>query len=660
MDTLKIPNKLIHEKSPYLLQHAYNPVNWHPWDDEAFEKAKREDKPVFLSIGYSTCHWCHVMERESFEHQDVADILNSDFVCIKLDREERPDIDHIYMEVCMAMTGRGGWPLSVFTDADKRPFFAGTYFPKDSFKVLLAQISSLYKRERSKLGDIYRQVEHALNQAQGYSRDIADDEVVQTAFFYLKNIFDYKNGGFGTAPKFPTGHLLLFLLALYEQNAEKSALEMAETTLLNMRRGGIFDHIGFGFSRYSTDNKWLVPHFEKMLYDNSLLSYVYTKAFAVTKNEAYADTACAVLDYIRRKLMSNDGGFYSAEDADSEGEEGKFYVWTPDEIKAILGEDAQEFCTLFDITPQGNFNGTSIPNLIGKQIPPERTKWADSCIDRVFKQREKRVHPFLDDKILVSWNGLAIAAFASAGKILKRSDYTGCAAAASEFIDNTLGRDDGRLMSRYRDNEVKYNAHAEDYAFYTWGLLELHAATRDTKYLKRALQLTDIFLQDFWDEENGGFYFCSKSSKELIANPKPVYDGAMPSANSVSALNLLRLAVLTGENKFGEYADRIFSAFSADVANSPGSYGFLMYALIYKNTIAAKVVISANKQSDAGQMLSVIPENAEVVVFTPDNTMEQYAKNYKMINNLPTAYVCKGHTCSPPVTNAKELAALLT
>lgn len=648
----KTPNKLLDEKSPYLLQHAYNPVNWYPWGDEAFAKSKDEDKPIFLSIGYSTCHWCHVMERESFEHRDVAEILNKNFVSIKLDREERPDIDHVYMNVCQVMTGSGGWPLSVFADSDMRPFFAGTYFTKETFKLLLEQISNTYKTNRSALDHTYQKIITAIEgYTPGETSTIGNPQ--ETAFSYFVKAYDAKNGGFGTAPKFPTPHIILFLLAYYKAYNKKDALYMAEGTLDAMRRGGIYDHIGFGFSRYSTDEKWLAPHFEKMLYDNSLLAYAYAKAYSVTSSEKHFCAAQCTLDYITRVLQSPEGGFYSAEDADSEGVEGKFYLWTKSEVEKILKEDATEFCALYDITQAGNFDGKNIPNLIKSEIPKIKLKWADGCIDKLFSHREKRVHPFLDDKVLTSWNGLAIAAFAYAGRILKRDDYIESACNAANFIGHKLTDKNGGLLSRYRDGESKYTAHAEDYAFYIWGLIELYRAAGDVRYLEKAQNLTETFIDDFWDNDNGGFNFISRKGERLITNPKDVYDSAMPSANSVCAMNMLRLGVITGDAGYSEFAERIFSAFSSDIAGNPAACAFLTLAYLYKKSDIIKVEIKTKNQSDVREFLNLIPNDAEVLISEPAHGMQTDGRTGAEF------FVCKGRKCYPPVSTTEELLKLL-
>ncbi|HEX9062716.1 MAG TPA: thioredoxin domain-containing protein, partial [Clostridia bacterium] len=426
MNERQYTNKLIAEKSPYLLQHAHNPVDWYPWGDEAFERAKREDKPIFLSIGYSTCHWCHVMERESFEDTEVAHLLNQNFVPIKVDREERPDVDNIYMTACQALTGSGGWPLTVFMSPDGKPFFTGTYFPKNDHArrpgliTILEKVSKSWKENKETLlSSGNRIVQELFADTQDEKWDISPDPI-HDAFLFLTRSFDRKYGGFGSAPKFPTPHNLLFLLRYWYNTKNARALEIVETTLESMYKGGIYDHIGHGFSRYSTDNKWLVPHFEKMLYDNALLAIAYTECYHATKKDFYKTIAKEISDYVLRDMTSPDGGFYSAEDADSEGIEGLFYVWTPDEIKEVLGEERGEiFCRNYDITFIGNFEGKSIPNLIKSVIPQGDSKTIEECKKQLFLAREKRVHPFKDDKILTSWNGLMIAAMSSAGRIFK-------------------------------------------------------------------------------------------------------------------------------------------------------------------------------------------------------------------------------------------------
>jgi len=496
MDSRQYQNRLVYEKSPYLLQHKNNPVDWFPWGEEAFVRAREEGKLIFLSIGYSTCHWCHVMERESFEDEEVAWFLNRHYISIKVDREERPDIDHIYMEVCQAMTGQGGWPLTVVMTPDKQPVFAGTYFPKrgrwgkPGLLEILKQIQEKWEVEKEKIVGVGMRVTEAIQLRQFSSGEDLSKATLDQAFQQFCNSFDPVYGGFGPAPKFPTPHNLMFLLRYWKMTREHEALAMVEKTLAAMHNGGIYDHIGFGFARYSTDREWLVPHFEKMLYDNALLAIAYLEAYQVTGNNRYARVAREIFTYVLRNMTSQEGGFYSAEDADSEGEEGKFYLWVPEEIKGILGEEEGEYyCRLFGITQEGNFEGRSIPNLI-LSCTDERAgllkiddqellgmlELVEESRRKLFIEREKRVHPFKDDKILTAWNGLMIAALAKGSRVLNNPEYSRAAARAVEFIWQKLRRQDGRLLARYRDEEAAFLAYLDDYAFLVWGLIELYEA----------------------------------------------------------------------------------------------------------------------------------------------------------------------------------------
>ncbi|HQA48726.1 MAG TPA: thioredoxin domain-containing protein, partial [Bacillota bacterium] len=552
-------NRLIHEKSPYLLQHAHNPVDWYPWGEEAFEKAKLEDKPIFLSIGYSTCHWCHVMERESFEDEEVAKVLNDYYVSIKVDREERPDIDSIYMSVCQAVTGQGGWPLTIIMTPDEKPFFAGTYFPKSGkygypgLVELLLRIKDAWDTERDRLVETGSNITEAIkNSPRRIDGEKLGQETAERALRGFRNSFDEVYGGFGGAPKFPTPHNLYFLLRYWKASGNGTALIMVEKTLESMYKGGLFDHIGFGFSRYSTDGKWLVPHFEKMLYDNALLAYAYTEAYQATGKDIYKDIARKIFTYVLRDMTSTGGGFYSAEDADSEGEEGKFYLWQPEEVKEAAGEeDGKLFCDWYGISPAGNFEGKSIPNLIGRDLgilyeDKALARRLDGVREKLFMYREKRIRPHRDDKILTSWNGLMIAALALGGRAFHSDEYIKAAEAAYGFIQRNLVRGDGRLLARYRDGESAFPAYLDDYAFLVWGLIELYRATFKTGYLKRALELNRDMLDLFWDEREGGLFLYGEDSEQLIMRPKEVYDGALPSGNSVALYNMLRLSRMTG------------------------------------------------------------------------------------------------------------------
>jgi uncharacterized protein YyaL (SSP411 family) len=588
-------NRLINEKSPYLLQHAYNPVNWYPWCEEAFEKAEKENKPIFLSIGYSTCHWCHVMERESFEDNAVAKILNENFISIKVDREERPDIDAIYMDTCQLLTGHGGWPLTIFALPNKKPFHAGTYFPKedsqymDGLITILNRVISSWESNRDKILESADEIVRVLHTMTDFGEIRSDasskvydkKELLKDSFNTLKSSFDSKYGGFGSKPKFPTPHNLWFLLEYYKTNNDLDALNMVEITLDAMYAGGIYDHIGFGFSRYSTDRLWLAPHFEKMLYDNALLAIIYSNAYEVTQKEKYKTVANEIFTYLLRDMKDEKGGFYSAEDADSEGVEGKFYVWSLNEIFEVLGkEDGKKFASYFNITEKGNFEGFNIPNLIDKNLP-EDTLFINNCKQKLFHHRDKRIHPYKDNKILTSWNGLAIAAFALGGRLLDNNEYTFAAESALEFIYKYLFDKAGKLLARYREGEANIYGYVDDYAFLTWALLELYETTNKETFLDRAINLTSDFVKFFWDYEKGGFFLYGSHGEQLITRPKKIYDGAIPSGNSVAALNFLRLYKFTTNEDYMSKSKAIFNAFSSEVSQHPSAYCFLLISILY-------------------------------------------------------------------------------
>ena len=670
MSTNKQANRLIHEKSPYLLQHAHNPVNWFPWSDEAFEKAKSEDKPIFLSIGYSTCHWCHVMERESFEDEEVADVLNKNYISIKVDREERPDIDHIYMNVCQALTGQGGWPLTIFMTPDKKPFFAGTYFPKNNrmgmhgLLTVLDSVHNAWISNRETLTRSSDQILNAINERNDVlepdSEEDLSEDIFYEAFSEFKYDFDNIFGGFGNAPKFPTPHNLFFLLRYWYNTKEEYALKMVEKTLEAMHKGGIYDHIGFGFSRYSTDKKWLVPHFEKMLYDNALLAIAYLEVYQATKKSNYADIANEIFTYVLRDMTSKEGGFYSAEDADSEGEEGKFYVWSTDEIKKVLGnQDGEKYCKYYDITPHGNFEGFNIPNLIKSSIPDEERKFVEECRKKLFVYREKRVHPYKDDKILTSWNGLMIAAMAMGGRVLGNDLYTKAAEKAADFILSKLISTNGRLLARYRDGDSAFPAYVDDYAFLVWGLIELYETTYKPIYLKRSLRLNDDLIKYFWDETNGGLFHYGSDSEQLITRPKEIYDGATPSGNSVSTMNFLRLARLTGQSELEDKAFNQFDTFGRSIARFARGHSFFLSALLFAKSKSKEVVIVGNENLESNSMVNIIREEFRPFTLSMfySNKHEDlidlapFIENYKTVGGKTTAYVCENFACQAPITD---------
>ncbi|OEF95850.1 thioredoxin domain-containing protein [Desulfuribacillus alkaliarsenatis] len=591
------PNRLKNEKSPYLLQHVLNPVNWYPWCDEAFEKAQAENKPIFLSIGYSTCHWCHVMERESFEDEQIAKYLNEHYISIKVDREERPDVDHIYMTACQAMTGHGGWPLSVFMTPDKKPFYIGTYFPPESkwgkpgFIEVIQQLHEKWENEHDKvLAASEQMVKSVEPRYSKFEPGEVEYRTLTRAYKQFAADYDTKFGGFGGAPKFPTPHNLMFLLRYWKQTGDEQALNMVEKTLDSMYRGGIYDHIGFGFARYSTDQQWLIPHFEKMLYDNALLAYTYLEAYQATGKDDYARAADEIFTYVLRDMTDEQGGFCSAEDADSEGEEGKFYVWTPQEVNDILDfEDAALYCKVYDISECANFENKSIPNLINTSyvriaheygISQEelRTRLEQIRL-KLFDARDKRIKPLKDDKILTAWNGLMIAAFAKGAQVLKKPIYKDVARRSIDFIMTYLRRSDGRLLARFRDGESKYLAYLDDYAFLIWGLIEQYEASFEMRYLEQAIELHQQMKELFWDEQKHGYFFYGNDGEELISRPKEIYDGAIPSGNSVAVYNALRLARITGKQEYEQEAEQIMRAFAGTINEYPRAYSFFLIAI---------------------------------------------------------------------------------
>ncbi|KRE32257.1 thioredoxin domain-containing protein [Paenibacillus sp. Soil724D2] len=682
------PNLLINEKSPYLLQHAYNPINWHSWNSEAFEIAKLENKPIFLSVGYSCCHWCHVMAHESFEDQIVADMLNKDFISIKVDREERPDVDHIYMAVCQAMTGQGGWPLTVFLTPEKKPFFAGTYFPRSrkynraGMVEIVAQIADKWKEDPDRIREVGDQViqETTSRLLEHRTGGEVTEETLHEAFRLYDKMFDPEHGGFGSSPKFPTSHNLSFLLRYYQKTGNARALEIVEKTLDSMHRGGMYDHIGFGFSRYSVDEKWLVPHFEKMLYDNALLIMTYIEAYQVTGKEKYAEVAEQIITYVLRDMTDEGGAFYSAEDADSEGEEGKFYVWTPDEVEDVLGiEEGDLYSELYDITESGNFEGHNIPNLIGttmesfarrKQIPLDELKQRiEAARVKLFVHREQRIHPGKDDKILTAWNGLMIAALSKAARALDKPAYAEAAAKAAEFLLRELRREDGRLLARYRDGEAAFLGYVDDYAFLVCGLIELYEATFELRYLREAVQLNAEMLRLFGDEEKGGLFFYGSDAEQLLTRPKEIYDGAMPSGNGAAALNLQRLSRLTYDAKLSQAADEQLQAFAGAVASYPPGHALTLAALDFAYGAASEIVIAGDPAKPETQhMLRTVQRqylpNALLILHPPGPAGEEVRKLIPLVQDkLPlggqaTAYVCQNFACQAPTQDLEELENL--
>jgi len=574
-------NRLIHQTSPYLLQHAHNPVDWHPWGEEALRKAKDEDKPILLSIGYSACHWCHVMERESFENEATARIMNDHFVNIKVDREERPDLDEIYMAATVAMNnGHGGWPMTVFLSPDQRPFFAGTYFPPEDrygrpgFGAILLKIADLWKTNRAALlqqGETL--TEHIRGQVLAPPAQAVGDEAIEQAAAQLAREFDPVHGGFGGAPKFPPSTALSLLLRVHRRTADPEWLALVRRTLDAMAQGGMYDQIGGGFCRYSTDERWLVPHFEKMLYDNALLARIYLEAYQVTEDPFYKRIATEILDYEIREMTSPEGGFYSSTDADSEGEEGKYFVWTPDEVKAVLGdEDARRFCAYYDITEAGNWEGKNIPNTprplagvaAGLGIDPVALQISlDASRKKLYEARGRRIPPGRDDKILTSWNGLMIGAMAEGARILNEPRYLDAAGRAADFLLQTVRTPEGRLLRTYRSGKAHLNAYLDDYAYLCEGLIDLYEAGGSAQYLTAAAELSGRILSDFSPEDGGGFYNTSRDHERLILRHRDGHDGATPNANASAAMALARLSFHFNREDWRKAAESAVTAYGA-------------------------------------------------------------------------------------------------
>lgn len=682
------PNRLIHEKSPYLLQHAWNPVDWYPWGEEAFEKARREDKPIFLSIGYSSCHWCHVMERESFADEEVAELLNEHFVSIKVDREERPDIDHIYLTVCQALTGQGGWPLTIIMTPEKKPFFASTYFPRErrfgrpGLLDILPEVAATWRTDRSGLLLVGERVcesvrRHFHNRPGDLSADVVDE-----AYRALEASFDAEYGGFGSAPKFPTPHVLVFLLRYWYATGNTRALAMARKTLECMRRGGIYDHVGFGFTRYSTDRKWLVPHFEKMLYDNALLAYAYLEAHQATGAPLYARVAREVFAYVEREMTAPEGAFYSAQDADSEGVEGKFYLWTPEEVRGVLGEEEGAlFCEVYGIRPGGNFQGRSVPNLVDSPLETvagvlgvtagDLARRLEAGRARLLEARATRVPPHRDDKVLTAWNALMIAALAKGARVLGEEALAQRAVRALDFLWAHLRREDGRLLARYREGEAACPAYLDDYAFLVWGLLELYETTFDARFLRQAYDLTGQMLHLFWDDESGGMFLYGKDAEQLIARPKVLYDGAMPSGNSVAALSLVRLARLGGNEDLHRKAEAQMRAFAGEVSRDPAAHCFFLTAVQFAWGPTSEIVVVGRLGATDTEIMLRRARSAYLplanLVFRPTgdeaaviDSLVPFVRNMEAREGgKATAYVCQGYACQAPTTDPEEFAVQL-
>ena len=681
---MKKENRLIHETSPYLLQHAHNPVDWHPWGDDAFEKAKAEDKPILLSVGYSSCHWCHVMAHESFEDESIAQLMNENFVNIKVDREERPDVDTIYMRAVVAMTGRGGWPLTAFLTPEGKPFFGGTYFPPEdrhglpSFRKVLESVSNSYRERRDEIRQSAENMTaHIVQQDISPAAPDAEptltilDEAVRT----LSQRFDATHGGFGAAPKFPQAMSLDFLLREYHRTGNVQALRIVERSLQKMARGGIYDQLGGGFHRYSVDERWLVPHFEKMLYDNALLSRLYLRAYQATGNPLYRRIAEETLEYVQREMTSPEGGFYTAQDADSEGEEGKFFVWTPDEIKDILGEEEGSlFNQYFSISEEGSFEGKnvlSIPRDLDvvahlAEVPTDRLEDVIARGRRkLFTAREERVRPDRDEKVISSWNGLMLAAFSEAARVLDRDEYRQTAIRNADFISRELRRD-GQLLRTHKDGQSRLKGYLEDYASLSDGLLSLYEATFHEKWFLEAKALVDDMISLFKDPLGPGFY-DTDGEAALITRPRSWEDGAIPSGNSRAADVLLRLTALTGDTAYEKVAAEVLRAMGGSAAQHPTAFGHLLSILnLHLSSPEEIAVVGDPTAEDTRALLKVVyghyrPSKVVAVGLPGDDgeTVVPLLAGRSQLEGRATAYVCRRFTCERPVTTPAELAKQL-
>jgi uncharacterized protein YyaL (SSP411 family) len=687
-------NRLKDETSPYLLQHAANPVDWYPWGEEAFRKARLEDKPVFLSIGYSTCHWCHVMARESFEDPVVAGLMNEAFVAIKVDREERPDIDGVYMTVCRMMTGSGGWPLTIVMTPDKRPFFAATYIPREDrfgrvgMLNLVPRIKEIWTSSREEVMRTAAGVSGALQEAlsAGHGGPLRENLPAE-AEGLLWQSFDARHGGFGDAPKFPSPHNLLFLLRRWRRTGERRCLEMVETTLRAMRNGGIFDHLGFGFHRYSTDETWTVPHFEKMLYDQALLMIAYAEAFQATRKAAYRATLDEIAAYVLGDMTSAEGGFFSAEDADTEGGEGRFYVWRKDEMTEVLSAcEADLVVRYYNVEDRGNFTDgatgtrpgtnilhvTSSLDVVGRNLglePEEARATLEAARKKLLAHRRSRPGPLKDDKVLTDWNGLMVAGMARAAWVTARGDYLEAAGRAADFIVRIMRAGDGRLFHAYRLGRAGIQANLDDYAYLVWGLLELYESGFSPRYLDLALEINAVMVEDFADRDNGGFYFTPAGRHDLPLRRKDAYDGALPSGNSVAVLNLLRLGRITGREEMADLAEKAGESAAGLVERAPAGHTYLLAALDFAAGPDQEVVVAGSGEGrDTGAFLDALRSrflpNAVVLLKSEDRSdsiarLAPHVAGMAPVGERATAYVCSDYACESPTDDPNVMLDLL-
>jgi len=673
-------NRLAHEKSPYLLQHAHNPVDWYPWGDEALQRAKDEDRPIFLSIGYSTCHWCHVMERESFENEEIARLMNERFVCIKVDREERPDLDEIYMAAVQAMTGQGGWPLSAWLTPDLEPFYGGTYFPPDDrfgrpgFPRVLEALSEAWNEQREQALTQARKLTEALS-GLGVPRaggEIDGREVVDRTYESLRNSFEPRNGGWGNAPKFPRTDFGALCLRVFHRTGDERALDMVSTTLDAMARGGIFDHLGGGFARYSTDERWLVPHFEKMLYDNAQLAFHYVEAVQLTGREDWVEVARATFDYVLRDMTDERGGFHSAEDADSEGEEGRFYVWSMEQIEKLLdAEELDVFAAYYGVTAGGNWEGKNVLERattiehVAQQVgvdAGEAMARLDRARERLFRHRERRIRPGLDDKVLTAWNGLMVQALARGAVVLDEPRYAEAAARAADFLLNEM-RTDGGLLRRWREGEAAIDAFAEDYAFLVRGLLELYQCDLEPRWIRAARELHDECFDVFGDPDGGALFNTRPDRADLIVRTKAGYDGSIPTANSVAAANALVLHELTGEARYREQAEGIVRTFSALLEEAPMAMVSLVLTIDALENERPTVVVAAADRDEARAWVHRARRGyhpdlvvAHAPAGDPPAGLDILEGRTAAEGAPPRAYVCRGFHCEAPTEDPADLA----
>jgi len=671
------PNRLAGETSPYLLQHAHNPVDWYPWGDEAFEKAKQEDKPVFLSIGYSACHWCHVMERESFEDAATAELLNRDWVSIKVDREERPDIDSIYMTAVQMMTGHGGWPMSMFLTPDGEPFYGGTYFPPQdrhglpSFRKVLSHLGHMYREERDQLVGTAAELRSALKRATdvtGASQPLGPAEL-DAAALSVAAAFDPVHGGFGSAPKFPPSMTLDFLMQACERDGDDQLRDVVLVTLSKMAGGGMYDQIGGGFHRYSVDQRWLVPHFEKMLYDNALLARLYVRAWQWTKDESFRRIANETLGFVAREMTSPEGGFYSTLDADSEGEEGKFYVWSRSEVTKILGEnEGRMFCALYDVSERGNWEGANIPNIPRpvEDVAADLGVSVESLVDvasrgkcALYGVREKRVWPGRDEKILAGWNGWMLAAFSEAAMAFGDENHLGVVRRNAEFLSTTMMRD-GRLYRNFKGGRLTIPGLLEDYAGVAWGMLSAFEATGDERWLETSRELVEAILERFVDDESVGFFDTPIDHEKLITRPRDLFDNATPSGNSVAVHVLLRLAILYGEERYSTLAERTIESIAPLAVRHPQGFGFLLASAEFASASRKEIVVTGSPDDPVRQkLLRVIGES-----YVPHKVVVQgHVVDLPLLEGrdpgVTRAYVCSGYVCDTPTEDPETLKRLL-